>query len=336
MRLPLSDFDYHLPEELIAQSPLEDRAASRLLHLVRGSGTVHHRKFRDCVDLLAKGDLLVMNNTRVTSLRLYGARPTGAKVEALLLREVAPSTYEALTRPAKKLRIGEQINFEDGLIAEVITDLGEGRKHLRFPSGSQSDIRAVGLAPLPPYVKAALGDQSRYQTVYADIPGSSAAPTAGLHFTPEILSAIEGRGVDRAYVTLDIGLDTFRPIQSDDAAEHQIHGERCEVSEETAEKISKTKGRVIAVGTTTVRTLESLAVGRKLVQPGAMNTQIYITPGYEFKIIEGMFTNFHMPKTTMLLMISALAGRDAVMEAYKQAVDQRYRFLSFGDSMLIL
>ncbi len=336
MKLPLSDFDYLLPEELIAQTPLEDRAASRLLHLDKSTGEIQHRRFRDCAALLEPGDLLVMNDTRVSALRLYGNRPTGARVEALLLREAAPETYIALTRPAKKLRVGERIDFESGLVAEVVADLGEGLKHLRFPSGSASDLDAVGLAPLPPYIKASLADRSRYQTIYADRPGSAAAPTAGLHFTHDILVELQAKGVQIAKVTLDVSLDTFRPIQSEDAAEHLIHGEHCEVPEKTAQMIEAAAGRIIAVGTTTVRTLESLTTGKRRIQPGKMSTQIYITPGYEFKIIEGMFTNFHMPKTTMLLMISALAGREAVMEAYKQAVQQQYRFLSFGDSMLIL
>lgn len=286
------------------------------------------------------GDLLVRNNTKVTALRLFGSRATGARVEALLLSAAAgKDEFIAMTRPAKKLRPGEVLQMEGGIEAEVMEDLGEGRKRLalRASSGSLDDaLREAGQTPLPPYIKTKLEDPGRYQTVYATQPGSAAAPTAGLHFTPEILAAIEAKGVGIVEVTLDVSLDTFRPMTAQDPLAHQMHGERCEVSEEAAARIESCQGRVIAIGTTSVRTLETFAVGPKRLRHGSEVSRIYITPGFQFQVVDGMFTNFHMPRTTMLLMISAMAGRDQVMEAYAQAVQERYRFLSFGDSMLIL
>lgn len=325
--------DYHLPEELIAQTPLEDRAASRLLHLDRATGAIQHLHFRDCLNLLQPGDLLVMNSTRVSALRLYGRRTTGAHVEALLLKERDPGLYEALTKPAKKLKIGETVDFEDGLLGTIREDLGEGRKLLEFADPRQVD--SVGRAPLPPYIRASLDDRSRYQTVYAETPGSAAAPTAGLHFTPEILAALRAKGVETAQVTLNVSLDTFRPMTSENPDDHVMHGEEASIPAVTAEKIREAAGRVIAVGTTTTRTLEARALGHRNVSPGDFSTRIFIRPGYSFQIIDGMFTNFHMPKTTMLLMIAALAGESSIETAYREAVQNRYRFLSFGDSMLI-
>jgi S-adenosylmethionine:tRNA ribosyltransferase-isomerase len=324
--------DYLLPEELIAQTPLEDRAASRLLHLDKVTGRIQHLHFRDCLTLLHPGDLLVLNDTRVTALRLYGRRATGAHVEALLLREDSPGTYEALTKPAKKLKLDEVVDFEDGLLGTIKADLGEGRKLIQFADPQQLD--QVGRAPLPPYIRASLADRSRYQTVYAETPGSAAAPTAGLHFTPEILQQLKNKGVETARVTLDVSLDTFRPMTGS-LDDHVMHGERASIPEETARQIHQATGRIIAVGTTTTRTLETRALGRREVSPGDFYTRIFIRPGYSFRVIDGMFTNFHMPKTTMLLMISALAGESAIETAYQEAVALRYRFLSFGDSMLI-
>lgn len=339
MALSLSDFDYHLPEELVAQTPLEDRAASRLLHIGK-SGAISHGTFRDAVDLLREGDLLVMNNTRVTALRLFGRRPSGGRVEALLLAEGGePGQYSALVKPAKKLSPGQVVLFEEGLDAEVIADQGDGRRLLAFRHSTeqpQAVLARLGQTPLPPYIHAALADASRYQTVYASQPGSAAAPTAGLHFTVEVLDALKAKGVETAEVTLDVSVDTFRPVQTDDPSQHVMHGERCRISPEAAKKINSARGRVVAVGTTSVRTLESFAVGPGQVEPGEKVSSLYIQPGSEFRVVKGMFTNFHMPKTTMLLMISAMAGRETIMEAYRQAVELRYRFLSFGDSMLIL
>ncbi|MGV3618576.1 MAG: tRNA preQ1(34) S-adenosylmethionine ribosyltransferase-isomerase QueA [Fimbriimonas sp.] len=334
----LSDYGYDLPEALIAQTPLADRAGSRLLHLERGTGVVHHRGFRDAIGLLREGDLLVLNDTRVSAVRLYGHKETGAAVEALLLREEAPGAYEALVRPGKRLRVGARIVFPGDLVAEVAEERPEGRKLLRFESRPDLEDRLAehGLAPLPPYIHAPLADRERYQTVYAAHGGSAAAPTAGLHFTPEILAELRGRGIQTANVTLHVGLDTFRPVTVEDPSLHPIHGERCGISQDSASKIANSSGRIIAVGTTSVRTLETFAVGDRRVETGERLSTLFIRPGYRFRVVDGMFTNFHMPHTTMLMMLSALAGRENVMNAYAEAVRERYRFLSFGDSMLIL
>lgn len=335
----LEDFDYHLPERLIAQEPLEDRAASRLLHLARGTGEVQHRNFREVPDLLREGDVLVMNDTRVTALRLMGHKPTGAEVEALLLEDAPePYAFIALMRPGKRLQPGSQVEFAEGLVATVLEDLGDGKKKIRFEPIPDFHVRLqqFGKVPLPPYIGKDLDAPERYQTVYAATGGSSAAPTAGLHFTHEILQTLEARGVRLAKVTLDVGIDTFRPVMVENIADHKMHGERCRVSEETAETVNSAAGRVIAVGTTSVRTLETHAVGPRRVAPGETISHLFITPGYEWKIVHGMFTNFHLPKTTMMMMISALVSKEQLMEAYAQAVEREYRFLSFGDSMLIL
>lgn len=328
-----------LPESLIAQSPLPDRAASRLLHLERRTGAFQHRAFRDVPGLLAPGDLLVLNDTRVTALRLIGKKLTGARVEALLLHPTGrEAEFTALVRPGKRLPPGTEVVLGDGLGALVGDDLGDGRRLLRFadPTNLAERLSHVGTAPLPPYIHEELADAERYQTVYARNPGSAAAPTAGLHFTPELIDAVRARGVKIATVTLDVGIDTFRPVQSEDLSQHTMHGERCSVPPETAEAVKTCEGRIIAVGTTAVRTLESLAAGPRHVMSGEVATQLFIRPGFEYRIVDGMFTNFHMPRTSMLMMISALAGREAVFAAYEAAIRERYRFLSVGDSMLIL
>jgi S-adenosylmethionine:tRNA ribosyltransferase-isomerase len=316
---------------------LDDRSASRLMHLERASGVVAHRQFRDCLKVLEAGDLLVLNDTRVTARRLHGRRPTGGAVEALVLRREGDS-HVALARPAKRLRPGTRTEFSDGLGGTVIESLGEGLLRLAFdrPDEADSALRTSGEVPLPPYVHERLDDPERYQTVYAATPGSAAAPTAGLHFTPEVLEALKGKGVRTATVTLDVGLDTFRPVATETTDEHQMHGERCQVSEETAEAVSKCQGRIVAVGTTSVRTLESLATGPRQVRAGETVTRIFITPQTPVRVADGLFTNFHMPRTTMLFMVAAFCGREALMAAYAEAVRERYRFLSFGDSMLIL
>lgn len=333
-----NDLDYALPEELIAQTPLAERDASRMLHIERATGTISHRMFRDCISLLQPGDLLVANNTRVTAIRLFGKKSTGGNVEALLLRETAPGEYLCLLRPAKRLKPGSPIVFEGGLTASVVREEDGGQRVIRFDDspGWKERLQDVSLAPLPPYIQTPLADQTRYQTVYAGPGGSSAAPTAGLHFTDSILEALVQKGVSRADVTLHVGLDTFRPIQTERVEDHTMTGEICEIPPETAEAVGKCRGRIVAVGTTTVRTLETFATGKKTVASGKTTSKLFITPGYEFQIVDGMFTNFHMPRTSMLLMISALAGANPVRSAYKQAVQERYRFLSFGDSMLIL
>lgn len=334
----LSDYDYDLPEELIAQTPLADRAASKLLWLDRATGEIKDHAFREVPSILREGDLLVWNDTRVTALRLHGQKPTGAAVEALLLRKTGPGVYSALVKPGKRLKPGSTIEFEDGLVATVSRELDEPVKELRFDPlpDLEERLRRAGQVPLPPYIHQKLVDPERYQTVYAHSGGSAAAPTAGLHFTPELIQQLKGQGIQMANVTLDVSLDTFRPVTSENLEEHKMHGEICRISEETALAVANCKGRIIAVGTTTARTLESFATGPKNVQAGEKATTIFIRPGYKWQIVDGMFTNFHMPKTTMMMMISALAGRSKVMEAYHHATQHGYRFLSFGDSMLIL
>ena len=316
-----------------------------MLYLHRETGEIEHRQFQDVVGILRAGDLLVLNDTRVSAFRLLGRKSTGARVEVLALTAVGPAEFECLVKPAKRLKPGAKIEFEEGLRA-CVTGLGSGeaqspdggQRILKFEADrSLSDsLSRVSTVPLPPYVHEALEDPERYQTVYAKKPGSAAAPTAGLHFTPQILEALEAKGVHTAWVTLDVGLDTFRPVTAENPEEHPIHGEACELPEATRLAIESCAGRIIAVGTTSVRTLESFAVGKRRVEGGRKGTKLFIRPGYEFKIIDGMFTNFHMPRTTMLMMISALAGREAVMHAYHDALKSGYRFLSFGDSMLIV
>jgi S-adenosylmethionine:tRNA ribosyltransferase-isomerase len=334
----IKHIDYDLPPELIAQEPLANRDASRLLHIDKATGNIHHRQFRDALDLLNPGDLLIMNNTRVSALRLFGQKSTGAQVEALLLKETDPGTYLCLLKPAKRLPTGTQINFEQGLTATVTGIADGGQRLITFTQTPnwQIIINQVGLAPLPPYINTPLSNRERYQTVIAQHEGSAAAPTAGLHFTKPFLEQLVNKGIQTAEVTLHVGLDTFRPIQTESIADHQMHGEYCEVPSETVEKVAECRGRIIAVGTTTVRTLETFAIGKRQLCAGKTVSKIFITPGYDFKIVDGMFTNFHMPRTSMLFMISALASPETVTSAYKEAVNLRYRFLSFGDSMLIL
>ena len=333
----LSDYDYDLPERLIAQTPLEDRAASRLLVLPKVGGPVEHRHFSEVPSLLQGGDLLVLNDTRVTALRLQGRKPTGAAVEALLLGEPSPGTFIALMRPGKRLRTGARVEFED-LRATVEAELPDGQRRLAFdPDPSlASRLREIGTVPLPPYIHAALADPERYQTVVARTPGSAAAPTAALHFTPALLTALRAKGVETATVTLSVGLDTFRPVESEDLDGHSMHGEVCEVPPETAEAVARCQGRIVAVGTTSVRTLETFAEAPRRLATGRRTSRLFIRPGYEWQVVDGMFTNFHLPRTTMLMMLSALVGRRRLFEAYEEAVREEYRFLSFGDSMLVL
>lgn len=328
--------DYELPEELIAQTPLENRDEARLLHVDLKAGQVFDRSFGDVPSLFEPGDLLVLNDTRVTARRLFGSRASGGAVELLLLREHEPGLYGALTKPARRVRIGDLVNF-DGLQAEVVGMGDGGLRHFRFgdPLEAQRLIVESGEVPLPPYIHHRLSDPERYQTTYAATPGSAAAPTAGLHFTPRIFEQLADRGVRTARVSLDVGLDTFRPLAGT-PAEHVMHGERCRIPDETAKAISAAKGRVIAVGTTVVRTLETFATGPRQVAASEGESRLFIQPGFKFQVVDGMFTNFHLPRTTMLLMISALAGSELIRAAYSHAVNERYRFLSFGDSMLIL
>ncbi|RYG23874.1 tRNA preQ1(34) S-adenosylmethionine ribosyltransferase-isomerase QueA [bacterium] len=333
----LSDYDYDLPEGLIAQRPLEDRSASRLLLLPRKGGPVEHRRFTDVPGLLREGDLLVLNDTRVSALRLMGRKPTGAEVEALLLSEIEPGRFTALMRPGKRLRTGARVQFED-LSATVEAELPYGQREIRFDDHTSLSerLRQIGTVPLPPYIREALADAERYQTVVAKTPGSAAAPTAALHFTKEVLELLRGEGVEIATVTLSVGIDTFRPVESEDLDQHSMHGEVCEVSEETAEAVAQCRGRIVAVGTTTTRTLETFAEAPRRLAIGRRTSKLFIRPGYDWKIVDGMFTNFHLPKTTMLMMLSALVGREQLLDAYAEAVQEEYRFLSFGDSMLVL
>ncbi len=339
--LPVSAFDYELPDDLIAQEPLPERSDSRLLVLHKDSGEIEHRRYRDVLDLLMPGDLLVLNDTRVTARRLFGHRPTGAKCEVLVLdtprQEDGGWVGRAIVKPAKRLRVGETIVFADDLSAMVTEAEQGGCRTLRFSGNDVCDALARhGYVPLPPYIARQTQDDARYQTVYAQHGGSAAAPTAGLHFTRELLSCLEAKGVAVARVTLDVGLDTFRPIASERLTDHPMHGERCRVSEETAQAIATAQGRIIAVGTTCVRTLESFATGPRRVATGEQVSKLFITPGFRFQVVDGMFTNFHMPRTTMLAMLAAMAGRERLMAAYAEAVRQRYRFLSFGDGMVII
>ncbi len=334
----LKSYDYVLPESAIAQTPLQDRSASRLLHLEPATGEVHHRQFLDVLDLLNAGDLLVMNETRVTALRLFGNKATGGRFELLLLKDLGGGRYESLARPAKRLPIGSELGFESGIRCVVMDDMGEGRKVVQFnpEPDLHSKIEADGFAPLPPYIHVELKEKERYQTVYATAGGSAAAPTAGLHFTLEILESLRAKGVGTATVNLNVGLDTFRPLSTENLDEHKMHGETCSVPEETARKVAECKGRVIAVGTTTVRTLETFAKGPRMLNTGERISTLFIRPGFKFQVIDGMFTNFHMPRTTMLVMLSAFAGRDLIAKGYEAALKNGYRFLSFGDSMLLL
>jgi S-adenosylmethionine:tRNA ribosyltransferase-isomerase len=335
-----SDFDYNLPPERIAQTPVEPRDSSRLLVLDRETGSLEHRVFRDVGEYLHPGDLLVLNQTRVIPARIYARKPTGGRVEILLLRREDLLTWECLVG-GKGLAAGKIIAIENGPSAEIIEVLEGSRRRVRFAEPIEPYFPKVGNVPLPPYIHEKLSDPERYQTVYARDPGSAAAPTAGLHFTPRLLDELRGRGVGLAYVTLHVGLDTFAPVTEDDPAEHQIHTEWCELPQPAAEAINKTRqtgGRVYAVGTTSVRTLESAAVGQNAILPYTYigNTNLYITPGYEFKLVDAMVTNFHLPKSTLIMLVSAFAGREKILHAYEVAIQEKYRFYSFGDAMLIL
>jgi len=335
----LSEFDYELPPELIAQDPLPERDKSRLLVLHRGSGRIEHRFFYNLPDYLQAGDVLVLNNTRVTAKRLRGVKPTGGKVEVLLLREVAPNKWEALVKPGRRLEAGTQIVFGDEqLSAQVLARTPDGGRILDFGQSEEvcGLIESLGEVPLPPYIRKKLDTPERYQTIYADEPGSAAAPTAGLHFTPSLLEQVRAKDVKIAFITLDVGIATFRPVKTEFIADHPMHKERISISPEAAEAINTARGRIISVGTTTVRALESAAVGRHKVAPVDCETELYIMPGFEFKIVDALITNFHMPRSTLLILVSAFAGREKVMRAYDEAKRLKYRFLSFGDAMLII
>ena len=343
--LPMSDFDYELPHQLIAQVPLERRDESRLLVLDRGKQDIQHALFSSLPELLNPGDLLVFNDTRVIPARLLGHRVSGGKVEFLLLRRQA-NGWLALAKPVARLRVGEQLlidsrSVDRTSIATIIEKMDEGQVVIELDREISEHLGEFGRMPLPPYITTRLDDDERYQTIYSRLEGSAAAPTAGLHFTPETLAQLTKRGIETGFVTLHVGLDTFRPVTEEDARDHAIHREWCTVSTEVIAQIAATRqrrGRVVAVGTTTARTLESWGQRVKYgnASPYTGETDIYITPGYEWTVVDALFTNFHLPKSTLLLMVSALAGRERVLDAYRQAVEQRYRFFSFGDAMLIL
>ena len=338
MSMRLSDYEYVLPPEFIAQEPLPERDQSKLLVLHRDSGRIEHRRFFDLPEYLEPSDLLVMNDTEVTARRLYGAKRTGGKVEALLIRELGLNRWKAVVKPGRRVAVGASVEFDGLLAAEVIDRSDDGTRVLDFGDdpGVAEAIDRVGEVPLPPYILKTLDEASRYQTVYAEAPGSAAAPTAGLHFTPRLLEAIRRKGVRTATVTLHVGIATFRPVRTEDISEHVMHEESISVSAEAAEAVNSAEGRIIAVGTTTARTLESAAVGRRKVAPYEGETGLFITPGYEFKVLDGLITNFHIPKSTLLILISAFAGREKIMAAYEEAKREHYRFLSFGDAMLII
>ncbi len=340
--MKLSEFSYDLPKELIAQDPLEDRTSSRLMLLDRNSGEVRHDIFSNIIDYLNPGDCLVLNDTKVIPARLIGTRQgTGAQIEVLLLKRLENDVWETLVKPGKKARPGCEIVFGDGLLKAKITDiLQEGNRLVRFQYDGifEEILDQLGQMPLPPYITHQLKDRSRYQTVYAVNDGSAAAPTAGLHFTMDLLDKIKEKGIDIAKVTLHVGLGTFRPVKEENILDHHMHSEYFQIGQEAADTINRAKqngGRVISVGTTSCRTLESAVDSDGLVQAVSGDTEIFIYPGYEFKAVDALITNFHLPESTLLMLVSALAGRESVLNAYETAVKERYRFFSFGDAMFI-
>jgi S-adenosylmethionine:tRNA ribosyltransferase-isomerase len=352
--LKTSDFDYHLPESSIAQTPAEPRDSSRLLVLHRDTGEFEHRIFRDVTDYLRAGDLLVLNQTRVIPARIYARKSTGGRAELLLLRRRDPLTWEALVG-GKGLRVGTTVRVEEGPEAEILEILEGSERLIKFAEPIEGYFSKVGNVPLPPYIHEKLNDPERYQTVYAKEPGSAAAPTAGLHFTPRLLEELQVKGAKIAYVTLHVGLDTFAPVTEENPEEHKIHTEWCELPQETADAINDTRARgarVIAVGTTSVRTLESAEIGNReseislsdsqlpnndsRISPFIGPTSLFILPGYQFKVVDVMITNFHLPKSTLLMLVSAFVGREKILETYETAIKEGYRFYSFGDAMLIL
>lgn len=336
------DFYYDLPPELIAQHPLKDRSGSRLLVLDKETGKIEHKNFRNIIEYLNPGDCLVMNNTRVIPARLYGVKEdTGGKIEFLLLKRIDLNTWNVILKPGKRARTGARFVFGDGLLkAEVIEVRPDGNRIVRFEYDGvwEELLDKLGEMPLPPYIKEKLEDKERYQTVYSKIEGSAAAPTAGLHFTNELLEDIKDKGVKTAYLTLHVGLGTFRPVSVENVEEHVMHTEHYEVSQEAADIINETRksgGRIIAVGTTSVRTLETVAEDNGTMKAEIGDTSIFIYPGYKFKVTDSIITNFHLPESTLLMLVSAFAGKENIFEAYEQAVKEKYRFFSFGDAMLL-
>ena len=338
-----ADFYYDLPQELIAQDPLEDRSSSRLMLLNRQTGETEHHVFREIIDYLNPGDCLVLNNTKVIPARLYGSKAgTNAKIEVLLLKRKENNIWETLVKPGKKCRVGTEISFGDGLLTGKVVDVvEEGNRLIRFQYEGvfEEILDQLGQMPLPPYITHQLKDRNRYQTVYAKYDGSAAAPTAGLHFTPQLLESIREKGIKIAEVTLHVGLGTFRPVKVEDVTQHHMHSEFYMIEEDQAKLINETRkngGRIISVGTTSCRTLESASDEQGILHAGSGWTDIFIYPGYRFKMIDALITNFHLPESTLLMLVSALAGKEHIMAAYEEAVRERYRFFSFGDAMFIL
>ena len=340
--MKVSEFNYELPEELIAQTPLEKRDESRLMVLNREKQTIEHKTFKDIIEYLKPGDVLVRNNTKVIPARIYGKKETGANVEFLLLKNIEGDIWESIVRPGNKLHVGTKVIFGDGLLKAEILDVMPGgtRKVKFYYEGIFNEILdQIGLMPLPPYIHEELKEKDRYQTVYAKYEGSAAAPTAGLHFTPELLEKIKEKGIEIANVTLHVGIGTFRPVKEDTVEAHEMHSEHFYIKQEDCDKINKAKKngkRVIAVGTTSCRVLETIANPENgTVEPIEGDTQIFIYPGYTFKCIDGLITNFHLPQSTLLMLVSALAGKEYIMKAYHEAVQEKYKFFSFGDAMFI-
>lgn len=339
--MELSEFNYDLPEELIAQVPIKNRDESRLLILNRKNQTIEDRIFKDIIDYLEPGDCLVRNNTKVIPARLYGKKETGANVEFVLLKNIEGDVWEAMVRPGNKLHSGAKVIFGEGLLkAEIMESTEDGTRIVKFIyDGIFNEILdQIGLMPLPPYIHESLKEKDRYQTIYAKYDGSAAAPTAGLHFTNELFNKIQEKGIDVANVTLHVGIGTFRPVKEKNIEDHHMHTEHYYIKQEDADKINKAKlagKRVIAVGTTSCRTLETIADEKGMVKKCEGDTGIYIYPGYKFKCIDGLITNFHLPESTLIMLVSAFAGRDYIMKAYKHAVEEKYRFFSFGDAMFI-
>ena len=339
--MKVSDFNYNLPEELIAQVPIQKRDESRLMVLNRENQTIEHKIFKDIIDYLQPGDCLVRNNTKVIPARIYGKKETGANVEFLLLNNIEGDIWECIVRPGNKLHIGTKVIFGEGLLkADILDTMEGGTRKVKFSyNGIFNEILdQIGLMPLPPYIHEELKDKDRYQTVYAKYRGSAAAPTAGLHFTEELLSKIEQKGIQIANVTLHVGIGTFRPVKEETVEKHRMHSEHYYIKKEDVDKINTAKEngkRVIAVGTTSCRVLETIADENGHVKEAEGDTQIFIYPGYKFKILDGLITNFHLPQSTLLMLVSALAGKDYVLKAYNEAVKEKYRFFSFGDAMFI-
>ena len=340
--MKVSDFKYDLPEELIAQTPIKQRDHSRLMVLNRNKQTIEHKIFKDIIDYLEPGDVLVRNNTKVLPARLYGKKETGANVEFLLLNNIEGDIWECIVRPGNKLHVGTKVVFGEGILkANILEVMPGGTRKVQFEyQGIFNEILdQIGLMPLPPYIHEELKEKDRYQTVYAKYEGSAAAPTAGLHFTPELLEEIQKKGIAIANVTLHVGIGTFRPVKEETVENHEMHSEHFYIKQEDADKINQAKQngkRVIAVGTTSCRVLETIADEKGMVKQTEGDTQIFIYPGYRFKCLDALITNFHLPESTLLMLVSALAGREYIMKAYQQAVKEKYRFFSFGDAMLIM